>query len=56
VLAQALEAARTFKPLSDSDKATLLAKSAVAATEGKFEKYKTTQNFDGTVQHPEWLG
>jgi len=56
VLAQALEAARTFKPFSDVEKAALLAQSAVAATEGKFEKYKTTQNFDGTVQHPEWLG
>jgi len=56
VLAQALEAVRTFKPLSDTEKSALLARSAVAATEGKFEKYKTTQNFDGTAQHPEWLG
>jgi predicted aldo/keto reductase-like oxidoreductase len=56
VLAQALDAARTFKPFGDSERAALLAKSAVAASEGKFEKYKTTQNFDGTAQHPEWLG
>ena len=56
VLEQALKAARTFKPLNEADRAALLAKAAPAAGEGKFEKYKTTQNFDGTVQHPEWLG
>jgi aryl-alcohol dehydrogenase-like predicted oxidoreductase len=56
ILEQALQAARTFKPLTDADRSALLAKSARAANEGKYERYKTTQEFDGTVQHPEWLG
>ena len=29
---------------------------ASAAGEGEFELYKTTHNFDGTYQHPQWLG
>ena len=24
--------------------------------DGKFELFKTTSIFDGTAQHPEWLG
>ena len=56
ILTQALEAARTFKVLSDAEKKALLEKSSIAAAEGKFERYKSTQEFDGTVQHPEWLG
>ncbi len=56
VLAQAFEAARTFKPLSESEVAAILAKTAPIAMEGKFERYKTSVHFDATVAHPDWLG
>ena len=56
ILHQALEAARSFKPLSSSEVATLLAKTAPAAKAGEFERYKTSHDFDGTVHNPQWLG
>ena len=56
VLDQALEAARTFKPLDQTQVASLLARTASAASEGKFELFKTTSHFDGTAQNPKWLG
>ena len=55
-LEQALEAARTFKPMSDEQVKTLLSKTAQAASSGEFELFKTTSIFDGTASHPEWLG
>ena len=55
-LTQALSAARTFKPWTERERAALLAKSAKPAAERRYELYKTTTTFDGTVQHPEWLG
>jgi len=55
-LNQGLEAARTFKPMSETEVAALLAKTATAAAQGEFEPFKTSTSFDGTVQHPEWLG
>jgi aryl-alcohol dehydrogenase-like predicted oxidoreductase len=55
-LRQALEAARTFRPLGKDEVAALLAKTAAAAAKGKFEEYKTTHNFDGTYHNPQWLG
>jgi predicted aldo/keto reductase-like oxidoreductase len=56
VLDQAFEAARTFKPLDETQVASLLARTAPAAGEGKFELFKTTSHFDGTAQNPKWLG
>jgi predicted aldo/keto reductase-like oxidoreductase len=53
---QALEAVRTFKPMSSEEVAALLAKTRTAALTGQFEPFKTTSMFDGTAQHPEWLG
>ena len=55
-LNQALEAARTFKPLGDKELAGLLAKTATAGAEGKYERFKTTRDFDGTAHNPQWLG
>lgn len=55
-LDQALEAARTFRPLGKEEVAALLAKTASAAADGQFEPFKTTHNFDGTVRNPQWLG
>ena len=56
ILNQALEAARTFRPMSKQQVATLLAKTEKAAVAGDFEKYKTSGGFDGTAHNPKWLG
>jgi len=55
VLNQALEAVRTFKPLSAEAVAALVARTEKAARTGAYEQFKTTANFDGTAHHPEWL-
>lgn len=56
ILKQNLDAIKTFKPLTDADTKSLLARTASAAATGRFETFKTTNGFDGTAQHPEWLG
>jgi aryl-alcohol dehydrogenase-like predicted oxidoreductase len=56
ILQQALEAARSFQPMNQSQLEALLAKTAPVATDGQFEGYKTTHNFDGTFRNPQWLG
>ncbi len=56
ILEQALQAARSFKPLDSSELASLLAKTAKAAEIGQFELYKTSHQFDGTYSNPQWLG
>jgi predicted aldo/keto reductase-like oxidoreductase len=56
ILDQAFEAARTFKPMTEVQVSSLLARTATAASEGKFELFKTTSHFDGTAQNPKWLG
>jgi aryl-alcohol dehydrogenase-like predicted oxidoreductase len=55
-LDQALQAVRTFKPLTASQVSSLLARTKDAASEGKFELFKTSQHFDGTAANPKWLG
>jgi predicted aldo/keto reductase-like oxidoreductase len=56
ILDQAIEAAQTFKPMSQNQVSSLLARTADAAKEGKFELFKTANEFDSTAEHPEWLG
>ena len=56
ILEQALKAARTFRPMDREEVAALLAKTEKAAQNGKFELYKTSHDFDGTYQNPQWLG
>ena len=56
ILAQALEAARTFTPLSQEAVAKLLARTADAAATGKYELFKTSNRYDGTAHNPQWLG
>ena len=56
ILQQALEAARTFKPMSEAQMASVLGKTRDAAMTGKFELFKTTNHFDGTAKNPQWLG
>jgi len=56
ILGQALQAARTFKPLTDAQIKSILARTQQAALTGKFELFKTTPHFDGTAANPKWLG
>jgi len=56
ILQQAIDAARSFKPLAKTEVTALLARTAPAATKGEFEGYKTTNMFDGTMHNPQWLG
>ena len=56
ILDQALEAARTFKPMSDQEVAAMLAKTRDAAATGKYELFKTDTRFDSTAHTPQWLG
>jgi hypothetical protein len=56
ILQQALEVGRNFKPLSATERTALLNRTAQAAKNGEFELYKTSHQFDGTYQNPQWLG
>ncbi len=56
ILQQALDAVRSFKPFTPQERATLLAKTEAIAKDGRTERYKVSHQFDGTVQHPQWLG
>jgi aryl-alcohol dehydrogenase-like predicted oxidoreductase len=56
ILDQALDVARNFRPLTQSETHALLAKTAGAASNGEFELFKTTSHFDSTAQNPKWLG
>ncbi len=55
-LQQALDAVRTFRPLTGTQVAAILAKTAEAAKGGQFEYYKTRDTFDGTSRNLKWLG
>ena len=56
ILDQALEAARTFKPLSPAQREAILTKTRQAAARGEFEAFKISSIFDGTALHTEWMG
>lgn len=56
ILDQALEAVRTFQPMSQQQLTALLARTAQAAAQGQYELFKTTSHFDSTAKNPEWLG
>ena len=56
ILDQAIEAARTFKPLTQAEVASLLERTKSAAENGQYELYKTTAHFDGTAHKPQVLG
>jgi aryl-alcohol dehydrogenase-like predicted oxidoreductase len=56
ILDQAIEAARTFQPLSAAQMTALRQRTAAAASAGQYERFKTTPQFDSTAAHPEWLG
>jgi len=56
ILDQAVEAAKTFKPMNREEVARLLAKTKEVAMAGKYELFKTSSHFDSTAKHPDWLG
>ena len=56
VLDQALDAVRTFHPLTVPQREALLSRTRAAAARGEFEPFKTSSIFDSTATHPEWLG
>jgi predicted aldo/keto reductase-like oxidoreductase len=56
ILQQDLDAVRTFRPLSEKQMSALLARTALPASQGRFEGFKTTNGFDGTAHNPAWLG
>jgi uncharacterized protein len=56
ILQQALDAARSFRPMTDAQVSALLAKTADLAKNGQYEPYKLTHQFDATFQNPQWLG
>jgi aryl-alcohol dehydrogenase-like predicted oxidoreductase len=56
ILDQAIEVARSFKPLSQGQRIELLARTRDAAMTGNYEPFKTATMFDGTAQNPAWLG
>jgi predicted aldo/keto reductase-like oxidoreductase len=56
VLMRNIATARDFNQLTAEQMETLIAKTTVVASTGKFEPFKTTNQFDATATHPEWLG
>ncbi|MDF2696252.1 MAG: Nucleoside-diphosphate-sugar epimerase [Labilithrix sp.] len=55
VFDQALQAAVTWKPMSDEQRTSLLERTKDLAKDGRLERFKTSRDHDGTSQHPEWL-
>jgi aryl-alcohol dehydrogenase-like predicted oxidoreductase len=56
ILDQAFQAVQSFKPLDRQQVDAILAKTREAALTGKFELFKTSSHFDGTIKNPTWLG
>jgi len=46
----------TMSSLNAATRRSLLAKTALSASGGEFEPFKTSSIFDGTAQNPDWLG
>ncbi len=55
VLDQAIDVAMRFSPLDGPEKEQLLAHTKPHATDGRYEGFKTSEDYDGTTRHPEWL-
>jgi aryl-alcohol dehydrogenase-like predicted oxidoreductase len=56
LLRQALDAVKTFRPLTAEQMTALLQRTARAAADGQHEQFKTGAQFDATARHPEWIG
>ena len=55
VLEQAIDTTIRFRPLDPAKVSALLDRTRPAALAGKYEKFKTSQTYDSTAKHPEWL-
>jgi predicted aldo/keto reductase-like oxidoreductase len=55
-VAQAARLAAGFRPMAEAEISRLLARTEERARGGASERYKTTTEYDGTTQNPEWLG
>ncbi|HXU72709.1 MAG TPA: aldo/keto reductase [Polyangia bacterium] len=55
VLEQALSIALGFQPMPAAEAERLLARTAAPAADGRFERFKTSDTFDGTARNPKWL-
>ena len=55
ILRQDVQTGLAFEPLTPHERDALLARTANLAKAGKYEKYMTSERFDGTAKHPEWL-
>jgi aryl-alcohol dehydrogenase-like predicted oxidoreductase len=55
-LDQALDAVKTFKPMTNAQVQALIAKTKTPAMTGQFERFKTGIQFDGTARNPQWMG
>jgi len=55
ILKQALNAAYGFKPPAGDKQQAVLARTTADAKAGEWERYKTSDAFDGTAEHPWWL-
>jgi aryl-alcohol dehydrogenase-like predicted oxidoreductase len=55
ILDQAIQAALSWKAPSPEETAALLERTRDLAADGKIERFKTSHDFDGTIEHPEWL-
>jgi len=52
---QALRAGRDFVPMNEAEINGLLQRTAPFAAQGRLERYKTTDQHDGTKHNPHWL-
>jgi predicted aldo/keto reductase-like oxidoreductase len=56
ILKQALTVVKEFKPLTADEEKDLLSRTAKSAADGHFERFKTSNEYDSSAKHPEWLG
>jgi uncharacterized protein len=56
ILDQAIKAAHSYKQVSKEQISALLARTAPAAADGRWELFKTSAHFDSTAKNPDWLG
>lgn len=56
ILQQALEAAKSYSPMSEEQRSALLARTAKAAERGDHQPWKTGTAYDATSRNPHWLG
>lgn len=55
-LDQGFAAIKDFKPMTETEMASVLDRTREAAMTGRYEAFKTTARVDGTARRPDWLG